>query len=120
MCCPVNLVQKSQRICSSGVHFCPENVLLCLFGYVAKYGGGFPKWFSSVVCSYTPTGNAPLVPDAVSAEEALKYLLLLVDVNELYDHSLGTYNFDLVLMVAEKSQKVCGVTALTCFSVSFL
>uniref|UniRef100_A0A452UM17 Elongator complex protein 1 n=1 Tax=Ursus maritimus TaxID=29073 RepID=A0A452UM17_URSMA len=39
------------------------------------------------------------------AEEALKYLLLLVDVNELYDHSLGTYDFDLVLMVAEKSQK---------------
>ncbi|XP_008584666.1 PREDICTED: elongator complex protein 1-like [Galeopterus variegatus] len=49
--------------------------------------------------------NAPSVPDAVSAEEALKYLLLLVDVNELYDHSLGTYDFDLVLMVAEKSQK---------------
>ncbi|KAM5300353.1 elongator complex protein 1 isoform 2-T2 [Ctenodactylus gundi] len=49
--------------------------------------------------------NAPSGPDAVSAEEALKYLLLLVDVNELYDHSLGTYDFDLVLMVAEKSQK---------------
>lgn len=49
--------------------------------------------------------SAPPVPDAVSAEEALKYLLLLVDVNDLYDHSLGTYNFDLVLMVAEKSQK---------------
>ncbi|XP_036712629.1 elongator complex protein 1 isoform X2 [Balaenoptera musculus] len=50
-------------------------------------------------------GSAAPVPDAVSAEEALKYLLLLVDVNELYDHSLGTYDFDLVLMVAEKSQK---------------
>ncbi|XP_005626959.2 elongator complex protein 1 isoform X1 [Canis lupus familiaris] len=50
-------------------------------------------------------GRTPPVPDAVSAEEALKYLLLLVDVNELYDHSLGTYDFDLVLMVAEKSQK---------------
>ncbi|XP_006864750.1 PREDICTED: elongator complex protein 1 [Chrysochloris asiatica] len=50
-------------------------------------------------------GNAPSDPDGVSAEEALKYLLLLVDVNELYDHSLGTYDFDLVLMVAEKSQK---------------
>lgn len=50
-------------------------------------------------------GNAAAVPGAVSAEEALKYLLLLVDVNELYDHSLGTYDFDLVLMVAEKSQK---------------
>ncbi|NWT72124.1 ELP1 protein, partial [Prunella himalayana] len=48
-----------------------------------------------------------ITPDvqAVSAEEALKYLLFLVDVNELYDYSLGTYDFDLVIMVAEKSQK---------------
>ncbi|XP_030327212.1 elongator complex protein 1 isoform X5 [Strigops habroptila] len=48
-----------------------------------------------------------ITPDikAVSAEEALKYLLFLVDVNELYDCSLGTYDFDLVVMVAEKSQK---------------
>uniref|UniRef100_A0A673WPJ1 Elongator complex protein 1 n=1 Tax=Salmo trutta TaxID=8032 RepID=A0A673WPJ1_SALTR len=43
--------------------------------------------------------------NAVSAEEALKYLMFLVNVNELYEHSLGTYDFDLVLMVAEKSQK---------------
>ena len=42
----------------------------------------------------------------VGAEEALKYLLFLVDVNELYDVALGTYDFQLVLMVAEKSQKV--------------
>uniref|UniRef100_A0A673WKR1 Elongator complex protein 1 n=1 Tax=Salmo trutta TaxID=8032 RepID=A0A673WKR1_SALTR len=40
-----------------------------------------------------------------SAREALKYLMFLVNVNELYEHSLGTYDFDLVLMVAEKSQK---------------
>ncbi|NWH92099.1 ELP1 protein, partial [Aegithalos caudatus] len=48
-----------------------------------------------------------ITPDvqSVSAEEALKYLLFLVDVNELYDYSLGTYDFDLVIMVAEKSQK---------------
>lgn len=44
----------------------------------------------------------------MSAEEALKYLLFLVNVNDLYEHSLGTYDFDLVLMVAEKSQKVGG------------
>lgn len=50
--------------------------------------------------------NPPSVADAVSAEEALKFLLFLVNVNELYEHSLGTYDFDLVLMVAEKSQKV--------------
>ncbi|XP_061873877.1 elongator complex protein 1 isoform X3 [Colius striatus] len=49
--------------------------------------------------SITPDGKA------VSAEEALKYLLFLVDVNELYNYSLGTYDFDLVIMVAEKSQK---------------
>lgn len=49
--------------------------------------------------------NPPSAADAVSAEDALKYLLFLVDVNELYDHSLGTYDFDLVIMVAEKSQK---------------
>ena len=72
--------------------------------------GFFPPTDFVLLVRYTPTGNAPPVPDAVSAEEALKYLLLLVDVNELYDHSLGTYDFDLVLMVAEKSQKVCGVT----------
>ncbi|KAG9480499.1 hypothetical protein GDO78_012127 [Eleutherodactylus coqui] len=52
-----------------------------------------------------PQKYSPPSPDAVSAEEALKYLLFLVDVNELYDHSLGTYDFDLVIMVAEKSQK---------------
>ncbi|XP_074530734.1 elongator complex protein 1 [Halichoeres trimaculatus] len=49
--------------------------------------------------------NPPEAPNAVSAEEALKYLLFLVNVNDLYEHSLGTYDFDLVLMVAEKSQK---------------
>ncbi|KAM7418162.1 hypothetical protein PAMA_017690 [Pampus argenteus] len=49
--------------------------------------------------------NPPKAPGAVSAEEALKYLLFLVNVNDLYEHSLGTYDFDLVLMVAEKSQK---------------
>ncbi|XP_018425490.1 PREDICTED: elongator complex protein 1 [Nanorana parkeri] len=47
----------------------------------------------------------PSSHEGVSAEEALKYLLFLVDVNELYDYSLGTYDFDLVIMVAERSQK---------------
>ena len=43
---------------------------------------------------------------SVTAADALRYLLYLVDVNDLYNVALGTYNFDLVLMVAEKSQKV--------------
>lgn len=41
----------------------------------------------------------------VSSHEALKYLLYLVNVNELYDVALGMYDFDLVLFVAQKSQK---------------
>ncbi|XP_070543580.1 elongator complex protein 1-like [Ptychodera flava] len=40
----------------------------------------------------------------VTADEALKYIICMVDVNELYNVALGTYDFDLVLMVAEKSQ----------------
>lgn len=42
----------------------------------------------------------------ISPADALKYLLFLVDVNEMFDVALGTYDFDLMLMVAEKSQKV--------------
>lgn len=41
----------------------------------------------------------------VSAQDALKYLLYLVNVNELYDVALGMYDFELVLFVAQKSQK---------------
>lgn len=39
------------------------------------------------------------------ADEALKYLLYLVDVNDLYNVALGMYDFGLVLFVAAKSQK---------------
>lgn len=42
---------------------------------------------------------------SVSAQEALKYLLYLVNVNDLYHVALGMYDFDLVLFVAQKSQK---------------
>ena len=42
----------------------------------------------------------------IGVEEALKYSLLLVDVNQLYDVALGMYDFELVLLVAEMSQKV--------------
>ena len=44
--------------------------------------------------------------DVTVAGDALKYLIFLVDVNKMYDVALGMYDFQLVLMVAEKSQKV--------------
>lgn len=40
------------------------------------------------------------------AEDAVKYLLLLTDVHRLYDIALGTYDFDIVLMVAQQSHMV--------------
>lgn len=39
------------------------------------------------------------------ANAALSYLLYLVDVNEMYNVALGTYNFELVKFVAGRSQK---------------
>ena len=39
------------------------------------------------------------------ADSALNFILLLVNVNELFDVALGLYDFDLVLLVAEKSDK---------------
>lgn len=43
-------------------------------------------------------------------EDAVKYIIFLSDVNKLYDVALGMYNFQLVLMVAQYSQKVCFFT----------
>ncbi|KAH6585500.1 hypothetical protein BASA50_001109 [Batrachochytrium salamandrivorans] len=40
-----------------------------------------------------------------AAESALKYLIFLVDVDQLFDVALGMYDFALVLMVAQHSQK---------------
>jgi elongator complex protein 1 len=42
-------------------------------------------------------------------EDAVKYIIYLSDVDRLYDVALGMYNFQLVLMVAQYSQKVCDV-----------
>ncbi|XP_058175381.1 elongator complex protein 1 [Anopheles ziemanni] len=44
-------------------------------------------------------------PTPELAEQALRYLLYLVEVNVLYDVALGMYDFGLVLFVATKSQK---------------
>lgn len=41
----------------------------------------------------------------VTSDEALKYLLYMVNVDQLFDVALGMYDFDLVLLVANKSQK---------------
>ncbi|KIK60852.1 hypothetical protein GYMLUDRAFT_244010 [Collybiopsis luxurians FD-317 M1] len=38
-------------------------------------------------------------------EDAVKYIIFLVDANKLFDTALGMYDFELVLMVAQHAQK---------------
>ena len=61
-----------------------------------------------IYLSFISTVNPVITSDSecVTSEEALKYVLFLVDVNQMYDIALGMYDFNLVLMLAEKSQKV--------------
>ncbi|XP_033204247.2 elongator complex protein 1 [Bombus vancouverensis nearcticus] len=41
----------------------------------------------------------------IMSDEALKYLLYIMDVNVLFDIALGMYDFDLTMFIASKSQK---------------
>ncbi|KAL8292997.1 hypothetical protein RQP46_000691 [Phenoliferia psychrophenolica] len=43
--------------------------------------------------------------DADRAEEAVKYIIFLSDANKLFDLALGLYDFPLVLLIAQHSQK---------------
>ncbi len=47
----------------------------------------------------------PTNPSSISAEKALEYVCWLAEVDKLFDVALGMYDFELVLMVAQKSQK---------------
>lgn len=55
-------------------------------------------------CNESETSTEAEVEN-VTADDALKYLLYLVNVDELFNVALGMYDFDLVLFVARKSQK---------------
>jgi len=51
------------------------------------------------------------VPTAV--EDAVRYIIFLVDADTLFDVALGMYDFSLVLLVAQHAQKVGLCDALT-------
>lgn len=44
--------------------------------------------------------------DSARAEDAVKYIIFLSDANKLFDLALGMYDFSLVLLIAQHSQKV--------------
>ncbi|SCV71454.1 BQ2448_3042 [Microbotryum intermedium] len=43
--------------------------------------------------------------DSERAQDAVKYIIFLSDANKLYDLALGMYDFGLVLLIAQESQK---------------
>ncbi|KDE09564.1 hypothetical protein MVLG_00459 [Microbotryum lychnidis-dioicae p1A1 Lamole] len=43
--------------------------------------------------------------DSDRAQDAVKYIIFLSDANKLYDLALGMYDFSLVLLIAQESQK---------------
>ena len=45
-------------------------------------------------------------------EDAVKYVIFLVDVDKLFDTALGMYDFALVLLIAQQSQRVCSACGL--------
>jgi hypothetical protein len=53
-----------------------------------------------------------------SVEDAVKYIIFLVDADRLFDTALGMYDFSLVLMIAQHAQKVGGhIVQLTAIDV---
>ena len=48
----------------------------------------------------------PLDDNPELVEDAVKYIIFLVDAEKLYNTALGMYDFSLVLMIAQHAQKV--------------
>lgn len=51
-------------------------------------------------------------------EDAVKYIIFLVDANSLFDTALGMYDFSLVLMIAQHAQKVRLIICVTLIELS--
>jgi hypothetical protein len=60
--------------------------------------------FFYAILNLTSDLSAESQPDLV--EDAVKYIIFLVDADKLFDTALGMYDFSLVLMVAQHAQKV--------------
>jgi elongator complex protein 1 len=51
-------------------------------------------------------GTFSLESEPGTVEDAVKYIIFLVDGDQLFNTALGMYDFSLVLMIAQQSQKV--------------
>jgi len=101
----VGFESKIDRICSSvrdAIHnINAKRFFLCLLTSYAKQS----KPDLETVLILIKSLKDGEMEASVTSEKALKHILYLTDVNELFDIALGLYDFDIVLMVAEKSNK---------------
>jgi elongator complex protein 1 len=51
--------------------------------------------------------NTSLATNSQIVEEAVQYIIFLVDADVLFDIALGMYDFALVLLIAQHSRRVC-------------
>lgn len=70
---------------------------LCCFGYEVDVS---LRATSNSTYEHSSDSQPELVEDAV------KYVIFLVDADKLFDTALGMYDFSLVLMIAQHAQKV--------------
>ena len=94
--------QKTKQICTGLIEICEKvdkkKYFLVVLSCYAKIKELEKALYKVIETKTTSESTA-------SVDEGLRHLLYIVDVNELFDVALGTYDFELVLMVAEKSQK---------------
>jgi elongator complex protein 1 len=91
---------KIQAVCYSLINICKnidrKKFFLVILSCFAKM-----KRLDDALTEVIQLSNG----DQMVIDEGLRHLLYIVNVNELFDVALGTYDFNIVLMVAEKSQK---------------
>jgi hypothetical protein len=76
----------------------------CIGSRVRQLRGRAKGVLLALTGSVHPLVTAGQHPKVV--EDAIKYVIFLTDVNRLFDVALGMYDFGLVLMIAQFSQKV--------------
>lgn len=64
------------------------------------------KFLGCLMAGRVGADGSSLALNQQAADDAVKYIIFLADANTLFDVALGIYDFDLVLAVAQNSQKV--------------
>ncbi|KAI1192993.1 IKI3 family-domain-containing protein [Nemania serpens] len=113
---PTTAEEPNQPSITSGgpskVNIVCDAVLSCLQERKIKDHGTLQNIITAYICKNPPAFEDGLhvvatlmKEDEKLAEKAVEHICFLADVNTLYDEALGLYHLDLVLLVAQQSQR---------------